>query len=51
MVLCCSLNFFLAGQMQWLIHGSWPYGTRSSPYILLVLALRSSVRMYGEGRG
>lgn len=22
MLLCCSLNFPLAGQMQWLIHGS-----------------------------
>ncbi|KAL2297930.1 hypothetical protein Nmel_016885 [Mimus melanotis] len=31
------------GQMQWLIPGSWPYGTRSLPCILFLPALRSSV--------
>lgn len=49
--LCCNLSVSLAGQMQWLIRGSWPYGIRSLHCILSLLALRSSVLMYGECRG
>ncbi|XP_039417790.1 NADPH-dependent diflavin oxidoreductase 1 isoform X1 [Corvus cornix cornix] len=37
-----DLGLYTAGQMQWLIPGLWPYGTRSLPCILSLLALRSS---------